>query len=405
MTRLARQAIVVVYEARFPATPDWEDGPLVLRHRHVHSTAEARGEYFSAKAARVLYGDAEHLSRWHNPSRQAIGDVEITGVELMRVADGPGACGLVAIHLQPRNGLPIALLRSLAGRRDAPPSEVDPQKLVDGQASIEPGGRPFTICFVTPTKQGLPRLYRQARYWRWSTARQWLWAMASRTNMADYPPDSKSLEPAEADVIRLSSDWHAVVLRDGMGVVGTRPDQGRNDSFFGYADLYLRSIYLDAILLGLLQKQGLTRLEGRMAVALDTSLPSTMAELEQEVSSFRHRLWAQHLTPHGAPNLLLSAYQRQHALRERFEQILTEISDFNRLARDDENRHVNGAVTVFTLVTVPAGIALALLQVMESSNPWLYTGVAVACLGLIVFLLSTRPARVAFKVLRNRVTR
>jgi hypothetical protein len=61
-------------------------------------------------------------------------------------------------------------------------------------------------------------------------------------------------------------------------------------------------------------------------------------------------------------------------LRERFDQILTEISDFNRL----------------TLVTVPAGIALALLQVMETDQPWLIAAVVLACLGLTVLLLSTR---------------
>ncbi|MEU6715033.1 hypothetical protein ABZ897_26515 [Nonomuraea sp. NPDC046802] len=110
----------------------------------------------------------------------------------------------------------------------------------------------------------------------------------------------------------------------------------------------MRSIYLDAVLLGVLQKQGLTRLEDRMAGALDSSASTTMAELEQEVSSFRHRLWAQHLTPHGIPNRLLIAYQRQRALPERYEQVLTEISDFNRLARDDESRHVNGAAVVFS---------------------------------------------------------
>jgi hypothetical protein len=56
-----------------------------------------------------------------------------------------------------------------------------------------------------------------------------------------------------------------------MGVVGMRPDQGRDDAFFGYAELYLRSIYLDAVLLGMLQKQGLTHLEEHMATALDSA--------------------------------------------------------------------------------------------------------------------------------------
>lgn len=320
------------------------------------------------------------------------------------MTDEPDACGLVAIHLRLRQGTPIALLRALAGRRDALPAGFDPQELVDGQAKIEPGVRPFTISFVTSAGQGLPRLYRKPRYWRWAPACQWLWALASRTNLADYPPDPKNLEPADNEIIRLSSDWHAVVLRDGMGVVGVRPDRGQDDPFFCYAELYLRSIYLDAVLLGMLQKQWLIHLEERMAAALDSSLSATMAGLEREVSSFRHRLWAQHLTPHGTPNRLLTAYQRQHALPERFEQILTEISDFNRLTRDDENRHVNSAVVVFTLVTVPAGIALALLQVLETDEPWLFATVAGVCLVLIALLLRTRSARMAFRAFRRRFT-
>ncbi|MEU6715024.1 hypothetical protein ABZ897_26470 [Nonomuraea sp. NPDC046802] len=351
----------------------------------------------------MLYGDPSRPTRWHDASPHVIGDIEVTGMEALRPADEPDACGLVAIHLRHRRGMPISLLRSLAGRMDAGPLHFNPLELIDGQATIQPG-RPFTASFVTSSKQGLPRLYRQPRYWRWPPSQQWLWALASRSDITDYPPDPKNLEPADSDVIRLSSDWHAVVLRDGMGVVGTRPDRGRDDSFFGYAELYLRSIYLDAVLLGVLQKQGLTQLEDRMASALDSSASTTMAELEQEVSSFRHRLWAQHLTPHGTPNRLLIAYQRQHALPERYEQVLTEISDFNRLARDDESRHVNSAAVVFTLVTVPAGIALALLQVLETKNPWLFVAVAVACVGLTAGLLSMRSARVAFKAIRNRFT-
>ncbi|MFF5213426.1 hypothetical protein [Streptosporangium sp. NPDC000396] len=404
MTPLARQTIIVVYEARFPATPAWEAGPSVLQHGQVRSTAEARSEYYSAKAARVLYGDATHPRRWHDASHRVIGDVEVTGIEALRVTDEPDAGGLVAIHLRLKRGNPVALLRTLARRRDAPAANFDPQELVGDQAKIEPGVRPFTISFITSAGQGLPRLYRQPRYWRWAPACQWLWALASRTNLADYPPDPKNLEPADNEIIRLSSDWHAVVLRDGMGVVGVRPDQGRDDPFFGYAELYLRSIYLDAVMLGMLQKQGLTRLEERIAATLDTSLTATMAELEREVSSFRHRLWAQHLTPHGTPNRLLTAYQRQHVLRERFEQILTEINDFNRLTRDDENRHVNSAVVVFTLVTVPAGIALALLQVLETNEPWLFATVGGVCIVLIALLLRTHSARVAFRALRRRFT-
>ena len=404
MTRLARQTVIAVYEVRFPTAPAWEPGPLVLQHGQVRSTTEARSEYYSARAARVLYGDAAHPRRWHDASHHVIGDVEVTGVEALRVADEPDACGLAAIHLRLNRGDPVALLRALAGRRGAAPVGFDPQEFVGGQVKIEPGVRPFTISFVTSARRGLPRLYRHPRYWRWEPARQWLWALASQSDLNDYPPDPKYLEPTDNEIIRLSSDWHAVVLRDGMSVVGIRPDRGPEDPFFGYAELYLRSIYLDAVLLGMLQKQGLVRLEERMAAALDTSLTATMIELEREVSSFRHRLWAQHLTPHGVPNRLLAAYQRQHMLRERFEQILTQINDFNRLTREDENRHVNSAVVVFTLVTVPAGIALAFLQVLETNEPWLFAIVGGVCAVLVALLLRTRSARLAFKALRRRFT-
>ncbi|WP_433420889.1 hypothetical protein ACQP1V_09190 [Microtetraspora malaysiensis] len=403
MSRLERQVLIAVYPARFPASPAWEPGPLILQHGHVRSTAEARGQYYSAKAARVLYGDAEHPQRWHDATRRTVGNVEVIGVEALQ-ARFSDAGGLVAIHLRPRNGTLIPLVRGLAGRRGAPPIGFDPQAVLHGQAVIEPDAHPFTVSFVTATRQGLPRLYLQPRYWRWSATNQWLWALGSRSTFADYPPDSRNLEPRDDEVIRLSSDWHAVVLRDGMGAVGIRPDQGPEDPFFGYAEVYLRSIYLDAILLGLLQQQEITRLEEHAVAALDSSLKTAMADLERQVSSFRRHLWAQHLTPHGVPNRLLSAYQRQHMLPGRYEQILSDISDFNRLTRDEESRYVNSAIVVFTLVTVPAGIALALLQVMETDNPWLYFAVAVVCVIFTGLLLLTRSARTALQALRRRFT-
>ncbi|WP_449062537.1 hypothetical protein [Planomonospora algeriensis] len=76
-------------------------------------------------------------------------------------------------------------------------------------------------------------------------------------------------------------------------------------------------------------------------------------------------------------------------------------------------------MVVFTLVTVPAGIALALLQVLETNEPWLFAivgGVCAVnepwlfaivggvCAVLVALLLRTRSARVAFKALRRRFT-
>ena len=166
----------------------------------------------------------------------------------------------------------------------------------------------------------------------------------------------------------------------------------------------MRSIYLDAILIGLLQEHGISALEDALVTVLDHPVASALADLEQRVTRFRHELWWQHLSAHGTPNQLLGAYQRQHRLGERFGQVLTEISDFNRLKRDDENRYINNAVVLFTLVTVPVSIALALLQALGSPNPWIFAIVLTACVLLTAGLLLTRTARVVLRSIRRRLT-
>jgi hypothetical protein len=127
-----------------------------------------------------------------------------------------------------------------------------------------------------------------------------------------------------------------------------------------------------------------------------------MNKLERQVTLFRHQLWWQHLSTHGVPNHILDAFHRQHRLPESFEQVLAEISDFGRLARDDEARHVNNALLLFTLITVPAGIALALLQVLGSKDPWLFTTVLAVSAVLTGLLLLTRPARLVLRSIYRR---
>ncbi|HEY9469647.1 MAG TPA: hypothetical protein VIQ76_08525 [Propionibacteriaceae bacterium] len=407
MTRLARQALVAVYEARFPTAPNWQPGPLPFRHRDIRADMSARSSYYSDQTSRILYGTPEQPRRWHRELHQTDGGTEVIGVEALCVTGETDALGLIAIHLR-TTGNPMTTLRSLARRRNAPPPAFDPQGLVEGQAKIDTTRTPSSLALIVPTKRGLPRLYPWPRYRRWPAANQWLWALASRTTLADFPPDPRNLEPTDNDIIRLSVDWHGALLRDGIGFVGLRPDRGENDPFFGYAELYARSIYLDAVLLGLLQKQAIDRLEERLVTVLDGHPPDNrdgrMAELERDVGRFRHLLWRQHLTTHGIPNLILAAYHRQHALRDRFDQILTEIADFNRLARDDENRHVNSATVLFTLTTVPAGIALGVMQVLGSQRPLDFAIATAVVATVTALLLRTRSARMALRALRNRFT-
>jgi hypothetical protein len=407
MTRPARAVIVAVYQATFPRTPDWVEGPLPFAHGDVRADT-GRCTYYPPRTARLLYGSPGRPRRWHKTLDLRVGGVEIVGLEAVRLRDEPATHGLVIVHLKAVGAHPLQVVRALARRGGTRLDGFDPQDLVDGQALLDTAA-PYTLSFVTPRGRWLSRLYLQPRYARWPSVDQWLWALASRTSVTDHPPDPRQLpiagnsQLADFDSIQLSADWRGIVLRDGLALVGCRPDQGSRDPFYNHAELYPRSIYLDAVLIGILQFRGIGDLEDALASALDAPLRSTMAELEQRVTLFRHELWWQHLSTHGIPNQLLGAYQRQHRLRERFDQVLTEIGDFNRLTRDDENRYVNNALVLFTLITVPASLALALLQALGSHSPWIFGIVLAACVVFTAALLTTRTARVVLRSIRQRL--
>jgi hypothetical protein len=409
MTRPARAVIVAIYQATFPRTPDWAEGPLPFAHGDVRADTEGRSTYYPQRTARLLYGSPGRPRRWHKTLDLRVGGVEVIGLEALRLHDEPNARGLIIVHIKATGAHPLHVVRALARRGGARLEGFHPEELVGGAVAVA-ASVPHTISFVTPRGRRLPRLYRHHRYGRWSSADQWLWALASRTNATDHPPDPQHLPTAQnsafadLDYVRLSADWRGLILRDGLALVGCRPDLGARDSFYNYAELYVRSIYLDAALIGLLQLHGISELEDALASALDTRLVSTMADLERRVTLFRHELWWQHLSTHGIPNQLLGAYQRQHRLRERFDQVLTEISDFNRLTRDDEKRYVNNALVLFTLMTVPASLALALLQALGSHSPWIFGSVLAACVIFTAALLTTRTARVVLRSIRKRLS-
>src|SRR3569833_20877 len=408
MTRPARAVTVAVYQATFPRTPDWAEGPLPFSYGDMSADTAGRSSYYPFRTARLLYGAPGRTRRWHKALDVHVDGVQAVGLEAIRLRDEPGTPGLVIVHLAAVRANPLRVVRALAQRGGIRLTGFDPQELVEEEAVLD-ATVPYTLSFVTSRGRWLPRLYRHPRYARWPNAEQWLWALASRTSFADHPPDPRQLPTvrnaglADFDYIRLSADWRAAVLRDGLALVGCRADSGGQDPFFNHAELYGRSGYLDAVLIGMLQLHGISDLENALASALDAPLTSTMAELEQRGTLFRHELWWQHLSTHGIPNQLLGAYQRQHRLRERFDQVLTEISDFNRLTRDDEKRYVTTALILFTLITVPGSLALALLQALGSDSPWIFGSVITACVFITAALLTTRTARVVMRSIRKRL--
>jgi uncharacterized membrane protein AbrB (regulator of aidB expression) len=59
---------------------------------------------------------------------------------------------------------------------------------------------------------------------------------------------------------------------------------------------------------------------------------------------------------------------------------------------------------LFTLITVPASLALAFLQALGSHSPWIFGSVLAACFVLTAALMTTRTARVVLRSVRKRLS-
>ena len=243
MTRqtLGRQWIVAIYPAAFPVTLDWPQGPLPLSLDSLHADTATRSTYYPLRTALLLYGESDRPCRWHKETKVQAGTATVIALEALRLDDQSGR-GLVLVHM--RTDDILATARALAGRAGAALSGFDIRQLAP-ELDI-PAASPYTLAFATPSHR-LPRLYSSPRYLRWSAVDQWLWALASRTSQDDYPPDLIEIGRHDQHFLRLSADWSAMILRDGMALVGNRPDRGTSDPFYSHAALYARSIYVDAV--------------------------------------------------------------------------------------------------------------------------------------------------------------
>jgi hypothetical protein len=143
--------------------------------------------------------------------------------------------------------------------------------------------------------------------------------------------------------------------------LGHQPDTGAGD-FFEFGALHSRTVYVDALLIGLLQRDHIDELTDELSEVFNSSrLARRVATLERNIAAFRSTYWRQHLTGHGAANDLLLAFQNQHRLPARFDEILVEAADYSRLVQTQESQQISGALGVLTILGLPLGTALSIL--------------------------------------------
>ncbi|MEU6536880.1 hypothetical protein [Streptomyces sp. NPDC047000] len=130
-------------------------------------------------------------------------------------------------------------------------------------------------------------------------------------------------------------------------------------------------------------------------------LARRVAALERSIAVFRSTYWRQHLTAHGPANDLLLAFQDQHRLPARFTEILAEAADYSRLVQTQESQQISGALGVLTVLGLPVGTALGILQVLGDASLTdllIALALSVAATGAI---LTTRYGRLVLSSLRG----
>ncbi|GHJ35410.1 hypothetical protein [Streptomyces sp. TS71-3] len=412
----ARQELTVVLPVRLLRTPQWPEGPFPFDLGNRRTDTQTRSTYFAPASARALYGEPGRPCRWHLPLDVKHDGLQLLGMELLRAATTSNTeHALAVLHFSVEREL-LPVLRALAGRRPNHGEEpltgpFDPARLLAGVADVRDRdapfaiARPYTIAFLTPTPQQTPALRSGLEGTLPATADRWLWQLASRSTPEDFPLPPETAGQQFKDAIRISADWSALVLRQGAAFLGHRADTGAGD-FFEFAALHSRTVYLDALLLGSLQRDHIDELTDELShVFTSARLAHRVARLERNIAVFRSTYWRQHLTAHGPANDLLLAFQNQHRLPVRFDEILAEAADYSRLVQTQESQQISGALGVLTILGLPLSTALSILQVLDDHSVVDLIVSLTLSIAATAAALTTRYGRLVLSSLRGEMTR
>lgn len=384
-------ATVLVDVALASDPTGWEPGPLELRYldpsgRKIVTHAAARSSYFHKRAAATLYGDSEHTARWHRipPVGTSLAGRPVTAVELIRIPTfvAPSR-GYLIVHVDLGTD-PLGAL----GRLRWPPADIV-RALTEGSAAPAPGAtRAVTVAYVR-FEDGLPPGPFGEGYEAWDDAEQWLRTLASATSPAELEPDPLlDRQP----MVALSRSWRAMPLRNGVAFLALRATAG--DPFLSSAQpaIYVRTIYTDAVLLGLMQKLTLHDIAERLSERTAPDPLARLREIEVQLDTFRTTLWWQNVTEHGLANDLLVAFQQQHGLVKLLEQVISDLSDSSRLHGLIDSERTANSLNAIAAIGLPAGAVLAATPI------WVDYGIGVAATAI---LLATALAVTSVLVLRH----
>ena len=121
--------------------------------------------------------------------------------------------------------------------------------------------------------------------------------------------------------------------------------------------MLVRTVYADAIVLGLLQRLAYNGLAEELATLSSSASVNELRAIERRLSLIRNTVWSGHTSAHVIVNDLLRAYQQQHRLSELVEEVHVELADAARLAELESTRRVELLLTLLTVMSAASGLA------------------------------------------------
>lgn len=220
---------------------------------------------------------------------------------------------------------------------------------------------------------------------------EWLWRLASGTvsaheDFAQVLPEHRRMAISgtmfasevtpDVNLLTWSSDWQALVLRDGVGFIGRNADRDgpiaewaerklechRDADFIDFGELYMRTVYADVFIVGDFQRWGLADLSLAVVDEPGMIMGSTLRsarQLDSDLANFRRRDWWEHVAPGGPANGLLRAYQDQHDLSQVLARVSSDVEDGARLASQEADQRLSGALAVISTIGLPVAACLA----------------------------------------------
>lgn len=356
--------IVEVHRGTGQPTSPWQPGPAPMplpgsggSSDYVYSAAAdatTRGDVLRPQVAPILYGTDRVKRRWYLQTVDTtLMGHEVTWLEILDLpVGGKAAAAFLVIHLD--LGAVTApelasITASLGNVRDVPHSARAAVK--DLLAQVLPTARvaaPRTAYVVT---HWVPEQLPDSPLEGLSKEVGWSRVIAA-SNSAAMTSSSLRKEQTVEEIL-LSRSWLACVLNSGTCFLGV---SGPSDSYHELGRVLAHTVYLDALLLALLQDYGIDHLAREVGNVWEVNQPlRVVGAMERTALRFRGQAWWTNISPTIHANKLLHALQSQRELEQAEARLRSDIDDIVAYTAARRADRTNALLALFVVAGFGVG--------------------------------------------------